>query len=65
MNTDKRIKIINSDCLDIFKKMPNESVDLIVTDPPYRCISGGKPHSKGQPSGILLKMMEKFLLKII
>ena len=35
MNTDKGIyKIINSDCLDVFKKMPNESVDLIVTDPP-------------------------------
>lgn len=24
-----------------------------MTDPPYKCISGGKPHKKGQPSGML------------
>ena len=47
--------LFQEDCLDVFKKMPNESVDLIITDPPYRCISGGKPHSKGQPSGMLSK----------
>lgn len=28
-------KIINGDCLDIMQKMPSESVDLIVTSPPY------------------------------
>jgi site-specific DNA-methyltransferase (adenine-specific) len=37
------------------KNIPDESVDLIVTDPPYKCISGGKPHLKGQPSGMLSK----------
>ena len=26
-----------------------------MTDPPYKCISGGKPHLKNQPSGILAK----------
>lgn len=35
--------------------MPDECVDLIVTDPPYKCISGGKPHSKEQPGGMLSK----------
>lgn len=28
-------KIYNSDCIDGMKSMPSESVDLIVTDPPY------------------------------
>lgn len=35
--------------------MDDDCVDLIVTDPPYRSISGGKPHKKGQPSGMLSK----------
>lgn len=48
-------KIYNEDCLIGMKRMPNESIDLIITDPPYKCISGGKPHKKGQPSGMLSK----------
>lgn len=39
----------------MLKAIPDNSIDLIVTDPPYRVISGGKPHKKGQPSGILSK----------
>ena len=35
--------------------MQDNSIDLILTDPPYKCISGGKPHKKGQPSGMLSK----------
>lgn len=42
-----------ADCLEILSEFSDNSVDLIVTDPPYRCISGGKPHKKGQPSGML------------
>lgn len=45
--------ILNKDFL--LNDLPNESIDLVVTDPPYRCISGGKPHKKGQPSGMLSK----------
>lgn len=48
-------KLFNGNCLDIIKTLPDESIDLIVTDPPYKCISGGKPHLKNQPSGILSK----------
>lgn len=29
------IKLINNDCLIAMKDIPNESIDLIVTDPPY------------------------------
>lgn len=35
--------------------MSDESVDLIVTDPPYRNISGGTPADSRRPTGILDK----------
>jgi len=28
-------KIINGDCIEVMKKLPEGSVDLIVTSPPY------------------------------
>ena len=28
-------KIINADCMDILKELPNKAIDLILTDPPY------------------------------
>ena len=28
-------RIINADCMDILKELPDKSVDLILTDPPY------------------------------
>ncbi len=35
-NLDDMIgNVINCDCLDLMKKMPDRSVDLILTDPPY------------------------------
>ena len=27
--------LYNADCLDIMRKMPDKSVDLVITDPPY------------------------------
>lgn len=45
---EDRVKIFNDDVLEIMKLMDNESVDLIVTDPPYRTTSrGGKGNSGG------------------
>ena len=32
---EKDIVIIHADCLEIFKKLPNETADLIITDPPW------------------------------
>lgn len=48
-------KIHCGNCIDLFKTIEDESIDLVVTDPPYRVISGGRPKIKGQPSGILKK----------
>ena len=49
MTSDKRgemdnylNKIIQGDCLEVMKGMPDKSVDLVLTDPPY-----GKKASKG------------------
>jgi DNA modification methylase len=33
MKTDH--KLINGDCLEELKKLPDESVDLVFADPPY------------------------------
>ncbi len=42
----KEINLINRDCLEVMKDIPDGSVDLIVTDPPYRTISGGNKSTK-------------------
>ena len=41
-------KIYNKDCLEFMVELPNESIDLIATDPPYRLTSRG---SSGTMSG--------------
>ena len=39
-------KIINADCMDILKHLPDKCIDLVLTDPPYLMVSGG--HGKGE-----------------
>lgn len=34
-------RIINADCLDILKQLPDKCVDLVLTDPPYLHAQGG------------------------
>lgn len=41
------IKLYNADCLEIMKNMPDGSIDLIVTDPPYRITSYGNAGNSG------------------
>ena len=33
--------IYNEDCLEGMKRIPDKSVDLIITDPPYEHVKGG------------------------
>lgn len=35
MESSKRPKVVHGDCIEIMKMLPNDSVDSIVTDPPY------------------------------
>jgi DNA modification methylase len=47
METDQWInKIINGDCLKLMKKLPDKSVDLVLTDPPYNAKNIGPHHRK-------------------
>ena len=45
--------LYNADCLDVFKNIPTESVDLVVTDCPYRIVAGGVSVKYDTPHGIL------------
>lgn len=38
--------IYNEDCLETMKRMPDNFVDLVLTDPPYKTISGGNKTPK-------------------
>ena len=48
--------IYNKDCMEIFKELPNESIDLIVTDPPYPVTLRG---NSGNAGGMFLKDINK------
>lgn len=37
----ENVVLFNKDCLNVLKTMKNNSVDLCVTDPPYRITNGG------------------------
>lgn len=39
-------KIINADCMDILKQLPDKCIDLVLTDPPY----GGGGVQAGKPN---------------
>lgn len=47
--------LANGNAVDIMKELKSESFDLLVTDPPYRTISGGKRRDKNSPGGMLSK----------
>jgi site-specific DNA-methyltransferase (adenine-specific) len=58
------IKLYNDDCLNVLNDIENNSIDLVVTDPPYEVITGGRNGGvKGKPSGILTE--NKQLMKSI
>jgi len=46
-------EIIQGDCLDVMASLDSGSVDLVLTDPPYRLIQGGQA-SKSRPMGGVL-----------
>lgn len=46
------ISLMHGDCLELMKSIPDGSVDLICTDPPYRMTSRG---NKGNTGGMLAK----------
>lgn len=49
------MEIYNESCLEVFKRIPNESVDLIVTDPPYLITARGNSLGGGMLQNKLCK----------
>lgn len=49
-------KLICGNCIEIIKKIPNEGIDLIITDPPYPVTLRG---SAGNSGGMLQKDINK------
>ena len=46
--------LVNADARDVLSRIKDKSFDCLVTDPPYKVISGGNK-SKGSPRGMLAK----------
>ena len=38
----KQYKLVHGDCLKVMKKIPDSSIDLVITDPPYTMTKFGK-----------------------
>ena len=49
------VKLYQGDCLEVMKNIPDKSVDLILTDPPYKTITGGDSNgvNSERPKGML------------
>lgn len=50
------IKLLQGDCLELMKNISDNSIDLIVTDPPYKTTSRG---NAGNSGGMLQKQINK------
>jgi site-specific DNA-methyltransferase (adenine-specific) len=44
--TRRREMLYNEDCLQVINRIPDESIDLVVTDCPYHIVSGGCTNDK-------------------
>ena len=46
------MKLFNGDCLEILKDVPDNSVDLVIIDPPYEFDGGGGGGAFGTSSAV-------------
>lgn len=49
------VQLLHGDCLELMKDIPDGSIDLVVTDPPYKTITGGDSNgiNSVRPKGML------------
>ena len=45
--------LFHGNCLDLMHATPDKSIDLVVTDPPYKTVSGGCTTKKNAMTGVL------------
>ena len=38
---EENYKLYQGDCLEVMRNIPDKSIDLLITDPPYLHIKGG------------------------
>ena len=50
------MKLYNDDCLKVLPTIPDKSIDLILTDPPYKMTSRG---NTGTTGGMLTKNIKE------
>ena len=56
---NKDCMLFNYDCLEVLKELPNESIDLIVSDVPYHIVIGSRCSKKqGYPAKNQGKLFE-------
>ena len=56
IDLSKKLNLIRGDCLEVLRELPDKSVDLVLTDPPY-----GKQWSRGENGiGLLKKLNTKY-----
>ena len=53
-----KYKLMYGDCLERMKEIPDKSVDLVVTDPPYKVITGGRKSGFSHNTGNIFKDSE-------
>jgi len=54
------LKLYNNDCLEVMKELPDNSVDLIITSPPYEDISGAG-YKASKKDILFLKLYSEFI----
>ena len=57
------MKLFNGDCLEVMQDIPDSSVDLIITSPPYEDISGAG-YQANKKDILFLKLYSEFLDKV-
>ena len=57
------IQLFNGDCLEIMKELQDNSIDLIITSPPYEDISGAG-YKANKKDILFLKLYSEFIDKV-
>lgn len=58
-------KIINGNCIEVMKTLPKNSIDLIVTSPPYNCGINYDTHIDNTPMSDYWEWTEKWLTRAL
>lgn len=60
----ERVSLFNCDCIELLSTINTNSIDCIVTDPPYKMTSRGGTGTTGGMLKNLLSIKERFLTLI-